>query len=59
MHRKDSVFESTSYYHRRFPGNRQLQFERCQIFTSVCDIVTAPRAFFLRVPTHLSSRPMH
>ena len=30
MHRNDSVFESTSYYHRRFPGNCQLNFERCQ-----------------------------
>src|SRR5712691_9960410 len=30
MNRKDSIFESTSYYHRRFPGNCQLEFERCQ-----------------------------
>ena len=35
MYRKDSVFESTSYYHRRFPGNRQLHFERCQIESNV------------------------
>src|SRR5262249_29483489 len=30
MNRNDSVFESTSYYHQRFPGNCQLEFERCQ-----------------------------
>src|SRR5712691_9790678 len=30
MNRKDSIFESTSYYHRRFPGNCQLEFERCR-----------------------------
>src|SRR5439155_8655521 len=30
MNRKDAIFASTSYYHRRFPGNCQLEFERCQ-----------------------------
>ena len=34
MNRKDSIFESTSYYHQRFPGNCQLEFERCHNFTS-------------------------
>src|SRR6266478_6072487 len=29
MNRKDSIFESTSYYHQRFPGNCQLECERC------------------------------
>src|SRR5262249_36802525 len=28
MHRHDSICESTSYYHRRFPGNCQLGFEK-------------------------------
>ena len=32
MNRKDSIFESTSYYHQRFPGNCQLECERCRIF---------------------------
>src|SRR6266705_6588281 len=32
MNRKDSIFESTSYYHQRFPGNCQLECERCQKF---------------------------
>src|SRR6266446_4808216 len=29
MNRKDSIFESTSYYHQRFPGNCQLECESC------------------------------
>ena len=29
MNRKDSIFEPTSYYHWRFPGTCQLEFERC------------------------------
>src|SRR5947209_6754698 len=31
VNRKDSIFESTSYYHWRFPGTCQLEFERCRI----------------------------
>ena len=31
MNRHDSIFESTSYYHQRFPGNCQLEFERCRL----------------------------
>ncbi len=37
MNRNDSVFESTSYYHQRFPVNCQLVFERCPILHEYID----------------------
>src|SRR5712691_730062 len=41
MHRHDSVFASTSYYHQRFPVNCQLVFERCQkVYRLTCGIAT-------------------
>jgi len=39
MNRNNAVFDSTSYYHRRFPVNCQLVFERCQTFFCSCTAV--------------------
>jgi hypothetical protein len=38
------VIESLSYHHQRFPGNCQLEFERCRILYNLLALLVRSRA---------------
>src|SRR5262249_12479421 len=55
MHRHDSICESTSYYHRRFPGNCQLGFEKYRNFSCFLIFLSFSWLFFAGIRSYSSS----